>query len=239
VRIELLGGFRLFRGHRAVDIPRGSAQLLAFVALHRLAVDRAVVAGTFWPNASERRAYAALRSALARLEGANRAVLRISPLTLSLAKGVAVDFLEAQALAHRLLEPAIPSAEPDFSATAIATLSQDLLPNWYDDWAILEAEDWRQLRLHALEVITAGLTAAGRLGNAAAAAAAVIHADPLRESAHTAMIRVHLAEGNRSEAFRAFERFRRLLRTELDIEPSPKLRALVMAPWQPSGVTRR
>jgi hypothetical protein len=81
-----------------VDIPRGSAQLLAFVALHRPAVDRVVVAGTFWPNASERRAYAALRSALARLEGANRAVLRISPLTLSLAKGVAVDFLERRPL---------------------------------------------------------------------------------------------------------------------------------------------
>jgi DNA-binding SARP family transcriptional activator len=35
-------------------------------------------------------------------------------------------------------------------------------------------------------------------------------ADPLRESAHGALIAVHLAEGNQSDALREFERYRAL-----------------------------
>jgi hypothetical protein len=46
--------------------------------------------------------------------------------------------------------------------TAVAALSADLLPDWYDDWMLVEAEDWRQLRLHALEALAGHLTAAGR-----------------------------------------------------------------------------
>ena len=225
--VELLDGFRLFHGGQAVAMSRGSEQLLAFVALRRQSVGRILVAGTLWPNVDERRAYAALRSALARLDVVSRAALEISPLSLSLAGGVAVDFRDAQALAHRLVDPATPSAECDLSATAIATLSVDLLPSWYDDWALREAEDWRQLRLHALEVIAVDLTTAGHFGDAAAAGAAAVRADPLRESAHTVLIRVHLAEGNRSEALREFDRLGHLLKAELDLEPSTRLRALI------------
>jgi DNA-binding SARP family transcriptional activator len=51
----------------------------------------------------------------------------------------------------------------------------------------------------------------------------------LRESAHRALIRVHLAEGNRFEAQRQYDLCRRLLRDRLDIEPSPQLEALFEA----------
>ena len=227
VRVELLGGFRLSqRGHDVAMSP-GSEHLLAFVALRRPAVQRILVAGTLWPNASERSAYAALRSTLARLDPVSRRALEVGPLSLGLAEGVTVDAHHAQALAHRLLDPATPTLEVDLTATAIASLSFDLLPSWYDDWAVLEAEDWRQLRLHALEAGAVGLASARRFGDAAAAAGAAVRADPLRESAHTVLIRVHLAEGNRSEALREFERLRRVLRVEMDMEPSPELWALV------------
>jgi DNA-binding SARP family transcriptional activator len=44
--------------------------------------------------------------------------------------------------------------------------------------------------------------------------------EPLRESAHRALIGAHLAEGNRVEALRQLARLRHLLREELGVEPS-------------------
>ena len=96
--------------------------MLAFVALHRQAVGRLLVAGTLWSEVSDGRSYASLRSALARLDRASRKTLQVTPLSLELAQGVAVDLRDARALAHRLLEP-IPPAEADLSAAAIASLS--------------------------------------------------------------------------------------------------------------------
>ena len=99
--------------------------------------------------------------------------------------------------------------------------------DWYDEWAVVEAEDWRQLRLHALDALTERLIALGHYADATSAALAAVKAEPLRETAHAALIRVHLAEGNQAEALAAFERFRELLQAELGLEPSPMLQALV------------
>ena len=38
----------------------------------------------------------------------------------------------------------------------------ELLPDWYDDWVLLERERFRQLRLHALDALCDDLTRAGR-----------------------------------------------------------------------------
>ena len=113
------------------------------------------------------------------------------------------------------------------SHRAIDALSFDLLPDWYDDWAIAEAEDWRQLRLHALDALTERLLAQGRHADAIGAALAAVKAEPLRETAHANLLRVFLAEGNRSEALLAFERYRAMLKTELGLEPGLELQALI------------
>lgn len=229
VRVELLGEFRLSHGRDTVAMAHGSQHLLAFVALHRHAVERPVVAGTLWPDVPDRRANATLRSALTRLDTACRNALHVDNGFVRLAEGVAVDVHEARALALRVLDPTTPCAEPDLSSNAVAALTLDLLPGWYDDWAILESEDWRQLRLHALEAMATELTAVGRHGEAVAAAVASVHVDPLRESAQAALIRAHLAEGNRADALRQFEQFRSVLHAELGLEPTVHLRDLVYA----------
>lgn len=113
------------------------------------------------------------------------------------------------------------------SAPAVSALSNDLLPGWYDDWAVIAAEDWRQLRLHALEAVSARLTAAGRLAEAATAALAAVRAGPLRESSRAALVRVHMAAGNHSDAHGEFDRYRVLLHAELGIEPTARLGQLL------------
>jgi DNA-binding SARP family transcriptional activator len=99
-------------------------------------------------------------------------------------------------------------------------LADDLLVGWYDDWVLLERERLRQLRLHALEVLSGQLLAAGNGPAAVEAALAAVAVEPLRESAHRAVIRAHLAEGNRAEALRQRDQLRHLLRLELGVKPS-------------------
>ncbi|HEY4866786.1 MAG TPA: BTAD domain-containing putative transcriptional regulator, partial [Candidatus Dormibacteraeota bacterium] len=57
-----------------------------------------------------------------------------------------------------------------------------------------------------------------------------VRADSLRESAHDALIRGHLAEHNQSEALREFKHYQELLRVERDREHTAQLRDLVEAP---------
>jgi DNA-binding SARP family transcriptional activator len=54
-----------------------------------------------------------------------------------------------------------------------------------------------------------------------------VSGEPLRESAHRAVIEVHLAEGNPGEALRQYDLYRRLLRVELGLSPSQAIRSLV------------
>jgi DNA-binding SARP family transcriptional activator len=207
-------------------LPHGSQRLLAFLALRENALTRTAIAGTLWPEASEEHAHASLRSALSRLSSSTRTVIRVTTQELQLADSVSVDIRDARSIAHRLLNPGL-TKDNDLGDKAISILSVDLLPDWYDDWAVAEAEEWRQLRLHALDALAERLTGLGRFADATSAALAAVKAEPLRETAHAALIRVYLAEGNRSEALNAYERYRTLLNSELGLEPTLLIHGLI------------
>jgi SARP family transcriptional regulator, regulator of embCAB operon len=231
-RISLLGGFQLETEEQPVLIlPEGAQRLLAFLALKGRLIQRRSVAGTLWPVATEVHASSSLRSALARLRGHARTSVAVTARDLGLSDDVTVDLWDARALAHRLLTPTETPSSADPGPEAIPALSTELLPDWYDEWALVEAEDWRQLRLHALEVLADRLAARGEYGDAAAAALAAVRAEPLRESPRAALIRVHIAEGNPSEALREFARYGDLLMLELGVEPTERLRTLVADLW--------
>ena len=67
----------------------------------------------------------------------------------------------------------------------------------------------------------------GRYGEVAQAAYAAVVAEPLRESAHRAVVRVHLVEGNLAEAVRAYDAFRTMLAEELGVAPSSQMDRLI------------
>jgi DNA-binding SARP family transcriptional activator len=205
----------------------GSQRLLAYLALHREPVPRSTAAGSLWPEATGDHASSSLRSALARLGSATRDAVAITDIDLRLADGVTVDIRESQGFARRLLVPEVSPAVSELGAQAISVLSRDVLPDWYDEWVVPEAEEWRQLRLHALEALSDRLTIAGRFAHAMGAALSAVRAEPLRESANAAVIRVHLAEGNQADAQREFRRYRALLQRELGVEPTTSLFELV------------
>ncbi|MDQ1378801.1 MAG: family transcriptional regulator, regulator of embCAB operon [Acidimicrobiaceae bacterium] len=227
-KLDLLGGFVFSVGdHALLGISASSQRLLAFLAVRDRMLTRNQVAGTLWPESTDEHAGASLRSAVSRLDGPTRHAVKVTAHDLSLDEGVAVDVHYSQALARRLIDRDAPLLDVDIATPAVTALSDDLLPGWYEDWAVIAAEDWRQLRLHALEAVAARLTAADRLAEAAEAALAAVRAEPLRESARAALIRVHMAEGNQPDAIGEFERYRVLLRAELGIEPTSRLRHLL------------
>jgi DNA-binding SARP family transcriptional activator len=225
----VLGTFRFWaRGSALPAVVGGSQRLLALLGLRDRALTRTSVAGTLWPDSSEDHAYSSLRSALGRLSRLTRDAVEVTPLDLCLAAGVTLDVRDARGLAHRLLDLESSVSDEDLSAAAVLALSEDVLPDWYDDWVLVEAEEWRQLRLHALEALADRLLLANRYGEATGAALAAVRAEPLRESARAIVIRVHLAEGNQSEALGEYGRYEALLRAELGLDPTPRLRDLVV-----------
>lgn len=222
--LSLLNAFQLRCGGDEVSLPLSAQRLLAFVALHEHPLQRLYVAGVLWIDATEERAAASLRSSLWRLNRPGHRLVEATSTHLRLARGVAVDLRRALGLADRLLDGSASGSELEESRGAFGG---ELLPDWYDDWLLFERERFRQVGLHALEALAERLVAAGRPARALEAALAAVRREPLRESAHRALIGVHLAEGNAGEALRQYELCRRLLHDRLGVAPSAQLEELV------------
>lgn len=226
-RVGLLDGFSVHLTgagpDSSPDLPRAVQRLIAHLSLSRRPT-RTATAGQLWPDVSEEHAHGSLRSTLWRVHKIAPGLVTMSGGTLSLATDVEVDVQELTDWARRALDPRAPT--DDVQATYLARPGE-LLPGWYDDWVLLERERLRQLRMHALEALAEKYVAQGRYGEAVQAAYAAVRAEPLRESAHRTVVRVHLAEGNVSEAVRAYEAFEELLADEIGVSPSPQMLQLV------------
>jgi DNA-binding SARP family transcriptional activator len=220
-RLSLLGAWQLSHGGRPIPVGRNGQRLFAFLAVHGTC-DRSFVAGALWPDSSDVHANGNLRATLHRLQ--QRGVL-LTPGggALSMYRSVQVDTHRVVAAAARVLDG--PPGAPD-RATLRDLVGEELLTGWYDDWVLLERERLRQLRLYALETLSDRFLRAGAATAAVEAALATVALEPLRESAHGAVIRAHLVEGNRAEALQQFGRLRHLLRAELGVEPSRKVAEL-------------
>ncbi len=224
-RLDLLGTWRLIGSGDVLDMGVNGRRMFALLAL-RGRCDRPYLAGTLWPECTEAHAQGNLRATLSRLHRRNLA----GPLAcstdgvLALRPAVEVDVHGVLAVARAVLD----GDQMTAPRQAVGVLAcEDLLLGWYDDWVLLERERLRQLRLHALEQLSGRLLAAGDVARAAEAALEAVAVEPLRESAHAALMRAHLAQGNRAEATRQLRRLCELLRKELGEEPSPMVTDLL------------
>lgn len=226
-RLHLLGSFALDTGHETVATRESGAKVLAYLAVHgkNRPVSRATLAERLNPGDGDvSRCGARLRTALWRMPRPDgRALVTTTATTVTLADFVDVDLWWAESVARRL------TSEPDVDADTVeaAGFANDLLPDWSEDWLVLERESYRQTRLHALERASAALCASGSHEAALQAALTAVACEPLRETAHRRVIEAHMAEGNNAEALRQYQTYRRLLRSELGLAPTAAIRAVV------------
>jgi DNA-binding SARP family transcriptional activator len=227
VRLALLGGFEIFHGTSTFRLPLGAQRLLAILALGD-GVHRGTAAERLWPDSPPRRAAANLRCALwqGRRVG-DVSVIECAGPRLRLAAAVQVDQRVVLGEARRISGTAGASDGLAAPERHILALSRGLLPDWSDEWLLLERERWDQVRLHTLETLAQQLMSVERYLAALEAAFAAVAIEPVRESAHRTVVEVYIAEGNSACALKHYQRYRGLLHRELGVAPSRHMTHLV------------
>jgi len=223
-QLQLMGVFRVRSGGRpALVLPHAASRLLAYLAIFG-ATGRHELAGALWLDTVQRRASADLRTALWRLRKATGALVQVNRSTVALSDTVTVDLhaVEAWALA------AIAATATDATSHSPPPgTGRTLLPGWDEEWLLQPRERVRLLQVQANESLGYRLLAAGDPAGALPYALQAVQSDPMRESANQLMVEIHLRQGNLIEARRHYERYRRLLRDELAIEPGIGITSLI------------
>jgi DNA-binding SARP family transcriptional activator len=125
-------------------------------------------------------------------------------------------------LAARTAGPALACLED-----ALALWRGPAYAEWTGEfWARAEINRLEELRLLAVERRAEALLALGRAAEAASDLAAHAERQPLREDAWHLLATARYRAGSQGEALAALRRVRRILATELGVDPGPRLRQL-------------
>lgn len=217
--VSLMGAFSFRVQGQGVQLPRAAERVVAFLGLQHSPVSRHRLAGELWPDSSEERSLGSLRSALWRLRQLAGQLVVVGDVQLRLSAGTELDTDVLSDQSHRLVD----RGDVDVAMIDSAQFGNELLPGWYDDWVVFERERLRQLSLHGLEALSRRHSADGRHADAVESAWRAISLEPLRESAHAALVDAHLAESNVCEAVRRYRAFAEMLHAELGVEPGSEL----------------
>jgi DNA-binding SARP family transcriptional activator len=198
--------------------------LLALLTLRSgYEVERAWLAWTLWPDSDEPKALTSLRKSLTDLRQAlNREAVRLrSPTSRSLCLELAGA--EADVVAF---DAAIARGDPASLEIAVSLYRGSLLEECAEEWVFQERQAREQAYLAALETLAARALAAGDPGTAERHLRRAVVVDPLRESAHRALMQALAADGKYAAAMQVYRELRLLLHRELSAEPDPETTAL-------------
>ncbi len=114
------------------------------------------------------------------------------------------------------------------SNIAAITARRPFLPGEEADWIDRERARLHAILVRALDCFVEIWSANGEPALAVEAARESIALEPFRETGYQRLIRLHNVLGDRAEALRVFEECRRLLASELGVDPSPETEALYL-----------
>jgi DNA-binding SARP family transcriptional activator len=233
LHVELLGGFRVAVGKHVVpdDAWRrrkaaGLVKLLALSPGHKL--HREQVMDALWPDLAPDAAAANLRKAVHYARRAfdgegDRVIASVGELLCLPADGVWIDVEALRTAAAQARR----TADPVLYAEAVELYRDGLLPeDRYEEWTFALRDELQNEYAALLEEMAALLESRGELEAAARAASRLVAAEPLRESGHLLLMRLHALAGRRAEAMRRYEQLRDSLASELGMEPSPQAQQL-------------
>jgi SARP family transcriptional regulator, regulator of embCAB operon len=216
VEVGLIGHFRVASAGRRHELTHSQARLLALLCLRPGDVGREWLAGQLWDDVSTATALRRLRSTMSRLHHSIPGIIRRGRDSVGLSTAVRVDLGEARDRARRLVDG---GAEQTAALWSPEPFLDDLLVDWYDEWIDADRNEFRNLRIHALEVIARHLIATDQFASAIESCLVVLRTEPFRETTHALIVQSHLAEGNRTEAIAHARSYDALVRSELGMEP--------------------
>jgi DNA-binding SARP family transcriptional activator len=240
VRVRLLGRLGIEHGQRWLDgsaLPgRQGRIVLAYLALCHYPVSRDALADLVWPDALTAAWERDLSAVVSKVRAALDAVdlgsllhgalgcyeLQLPP-TSSVDVEDAVRFVESAESAWRVgnRDVAMPAA-----ATAANLARRPFLPAERGLWIERRREDLRATLLRALDVLAQGLTGGPHEHDALRYTKEALALDPYRETSYVQLMRLHMSQGNRAEALRAYEQCRAILADDLGVTPSSQTDAV-------------
>jgi DNA-binding SARP family transcriptional activator len=147
-------------------------------------------------------------------------------LTLPADTAVDVELAAGEAdTARRALGAGQPQRAVAAAGRARTIAGRPLLPGHNSAWVEDRRAALHQLLLSCLALLADAHLAAGQAAMAVGPAADLVALEPFRDSAHRRLLAAHAAAGDRGEALRAYDRYRRVLAEELGVGPSPELEA--------------
>ena len=243
LRVHTLGQFAVQRGTEEVtstEWPREKArQLLQVLVTHRRRfLQRDEIAEILWPGTDADSAESqfkvtlnALQTVLEPKRPPRAATLFVQRRGSSYGLNPAAPlWIDAVVLEHLLLQ-ADAASDADRALTlyrqALGLYRGNYLPDClYEDWSRDERERLRKLYLNALTAAAERLVARGEHDEAIRLCGQALACDNCFERGYQLLIRAYLAQGNRAEALRTYERCLICLRKELDVQPMPETTAL-------------
>ncbi|HTY77462.1 MAG TPA: AAA family ATPase [Candidatus Bathyarchaeia archaeon] len=231
--LTLLGSFqaRHLASGRALRLPRKKNRaLLAYLAVppgrqH----SRAALTALLWGDLDAEGAHRSFRQALfvlkATLVRARVRALRTEDDAVRLDPAlVNVDVATFEELLARRTPGALAEAMHLYRGDFLAGLDVAEAP--FEEWLVGERERLRALAVRALETLLAHHTKVGRDDEALDWALRLLALDPLQESVHRAVMRLHAARGRFGLALRQYQQCVDSLQRELGSEPSSATREL-------------
>jgi DNA-binding SARP family transcriptional activator len=230
-RLQLLDRFHFEWHDHAEVLPYGSQRLLALLALVPDGMRRRQVAAVLWPDLPKDRSPGSLRTLMWRVRQQCPGLLVSEGGVVRFRDGVDVDVRHLQEMAARWRAWRLDngSGGQQFCRSELDDLvaPSTLLPGWYDDWVLFHRERLSAMRLELLTHAAGALLEAGRHVQALDLALAAVASEPLDEELHKLVARIHLAQGNGSEALRQYELCAALFRRDLGVEPTTGFAALL------------
>ncbi len=244
--VRLFGGFDLRIDERLVTLPTRQCRLLvAYLFAHDPCPhQRALLAGLFWPDRTERRALRSLSDALWRCTRALRACgyspspWRKTGSVISLEEG-RPRWCDAEEF-RRILKR---GSDADACLRAVELYRGEFMEGFYHDWCLQERDWFRDRYVEALRCAVALRMDEGNLESALALGHRWCASTPWSEEAHRHLMVLYARLGRPDEAMAQYVRCAEALAQEFSAEPTDETKQLYRSllrrtAGQPPGATR-
>ncbi len=230
LRVQTLGAFRVWRGEVEISARewqrKKARQLLQlFVTQRGRMLERETIFETLWRGEAPETAARAFKVALnalnhalepERAADAETAFIARQESAYGLRAGADV-WIDADEFAQLIARGALEEARRARTLYQDDYLAQDAR---YDDWTLAERERLLALYLRAADRLAGELLTRGAYDECIADCEKILARDRCWEHAYRLMMQAHAARGDRAQARRVYEQCARVLREDLDVEPS-------------------